>query len=65
MHEVYDAARPLYLKSDTHDIGHGARLLQVRNGMICGHDEIMGNTNLHPRHLLAKAYQVLSDTTAA
>ena len=40
--KFYDAAR------DASGIGHGVRLLQVRDGMNWGHDKIPGNAILQP-----------------
>ena len=44
--KFYDVARPLYLEIDTLGIGLGARLLQARDGMNCGHDKIPDNALL-------------------
>ena len=62
--KFFDAARPLYLETNASGIGHGARLLQVRDGMNCRHDkkQIMQYCDL--LHLQARAYQVHSGTTA-
>ena len=38
----------LYLKGDASGVSLGARLLQVRDGMNCGHDEVPNNAILHP-----------------
>ena len=44
----YDASRPLYLEIDASGLSFGAGLLQVREGMNCGHDEVPDNLTLHP-----------------
>ena len=43
-----DATRPLYLKTDVSDVGLGAKLLQVRKSMNCGHDVVPDNASLCP-----------------
>ena len=45
--KFYDALKPLYLKKDVSGIDLGAGLLQVRQGMNCGHDEVPKNVTLH------------------
>ena len=45
--KFYNVARPLYLETDTSSISLGARLLEVRNDMNCGCDEIPDNAILH------------------
>ena len=44
--KFYDVARPLFLETDASGIGFGAGLLQVRDGMNCGHDEVPDNAIL-------------------
>ena len=44
--KLYDAARPLYLEADTSRLGLGARMLQMWDSMICGHDDILLNAML-------------------
>ena len=39
--KFYGASRSLYLETDASGINLGARLLQVRDGMNCGHDDIL------------------------
>ena len=46
--KFFDTARPLYLETDESKIGLGVVLLQVRDSMNCGHDEILDNTVLQP-----------------
>ena len=46
--KFYDAARPLYLETDASRISLGVRLLQVRDDMNCGHDEIPDSAILWP-----------------
>ena len=43
MYEFYDASRAPYLKTDASGVGLGAGLLQTRNGINCGHDEVPDN----------------------
>ena len=44
----YDAPRPLYLETSASGVHLGTRLLQVRDDMNCGHDEMPDNETLHP-----------------
>ena len=44
--KFYDASRPLYLEPDTSSVGLGARILQVRDAMNCGCDEVLDNVTL-------------------
>ena len=46
--KFYDASRPPHLETDASGVRLRARLLQIRDGMNCGHDEIPDNTMLHP-----------------
>ena len=47
MYEIYDRCRPLYQKTDASGVGLGAQLLQMRDGMKYGHDEVLNNVTLH------------------
>ena len=44
--KFYDVVRPLYLETDTSSISPGARLLQVKDGMIYRSDKIPDNAIL-------------------
>ena len=44
--EFYDASRPLYLETDASGTSLGTGLLQVREGMNCGNDEVPDNVTL-------------------
>ena len=44
----YHVLKPLHLEMDVSGIGLEACLLQVREGINCGHDEPPGNITLHP-----------------
>ena len=46
--KFYDTSRPLYLGTDASGIGLGVRLLQVRDGMNCGHEKVPDNAVLDP-----------------
>ena len=46
--KFYDVFRSLYLETDASGVGHGAKLLQVRDGMNCGNDEVQNNATLPP-----------------
>ena len=46
--KIYDAARPLHLENDAFGISLAAGLLQVRDGIDCGHDEASDNVILQP-----------------
>ena len=48
IYENYDPSIPLYLETDASGVGLGARLLLVKNGMSCGHDEMPDNAMQHP-----------------
>ena len=52
--KFYEAARPLYLENDTSEIGLGFKLLQVRDGINSGNNEIPDNTKLLPTTLAGK-----------
>ena len=39
---------PIYLETDASGVSLGAGLLQVMEGMNCGHDEVPHNATLHP-----------------
>ena len=44
--KVCDVSRPLYLEKDASGVSLGAGLLQVREGINCGHDEVPDNLTL-------------------
>ena len=46
--KFYDAARPLYLETDASGVWLGTRLLKVRDGVNCRHDEVQDNAALCP-----------------
>ena len=46
--KFYDASNPLYLEAETSGIALGTGLLQVREGMNSGQDEVPENTVLYP-----------------
>ena len=46
---------PLYLETDTSGICLGAKLLQVREGMNCGHDKIPDNAILFTTAFTSKS----------
>ena len=46
--KFYDLARPLYLETDASIISLGTGLLQLKDGMSCGHDEVPDNAVLWP-----------------
>ena len=46
--QFYDPSRSLYLEIGASGVSLGARLLQVRDGMNFGHDEVLDNTTLSP-----------------
>ena len=51
--KFYGALKPLNLETDSVNLGAG--LLQVRDGMNCGHDEIPENAILHPTAFISKS----------
>ena len=53
--KYYDVARPLYLENNASSISLGARLLQVRNSMDCGHNEHQKMQYCAQLHLQAKS----------
>ena len=62
--KFYGVSRPLYLETDALGVHFGARLLQVRDELNCGCDEVADNVTLHPIAFASKAYEVLCGTTA-
>ena len=62
--KFYDMARTLYLDTNALGIGLGTGLVQVRDCMSCGHNEVPGNVILHLIAMLSNAYQVWSSATA-
>ena len=55
MHEGLCWARPLYQETNTSGICLGDRVLQVRDGMNCGHDEIPDYAMLWPVAFMRKS----------
>ena len=53
--KFYDMSRPLYLKMDAFSVGLRERLLQVREGMNCGCDEVPDNVTLCPITFASKS----------
>ena len=53
--KFYHASRPLYLKTDASNVGLGASLLQVNEGMNCGHDQVPDNATLPPVAFASKS----------
>ena len=53
--KFYGISRLLYLETDALDITFGARLLQLRDGMDCGHDKVPANAALHQNVLASKS----------
>ena len=51
----YDMARLLYLETDVSGVGLGARLLQIRDVMNCGHDGVPDIATLNPSTLTSKS----------
>ena len=52
----FNAARFLYLETETSGIGIGTGLLRLRDGMNCGHDEMPHNAILHPTAFTSKTF---------
>ena len=46
--KFYDTSRPLYLETDASGFGLGTRLLQMKDSMNGGHDEVPHNVTLCP-----------------
>ena len=59
MHEVLYVARPPYLEMNTFGISLGARLLHVRDGLNCGHDETLDNAILLPNAFVSKSLSIV------
>ena len=53
--KFYDEIKPLYLESDMLGIGHGATLLQTRDGAKCPRDTVPDNTILRPIAFASKS----------
>ena len=53
--KFYDTSRPLYLETDASEVSLGAGLLQIRDGMNCGCDEVPDNATLHPNVFINKS----------
>ena len=62
--KYYDDLKPLYLESDASGIGLGVGLLQLREGMNCGSDDVSDNTTLCLMILPIIPYPVQSSGTA-
>ena len=62
--KFYDASKPLHLERDASGVSPGAGLLQVRDQINCGQDEIPDNTALHPTAFASKAYPVQNSAIA-
>ena len=54
--EAYDVSGPLYLETYASGVGLGGRLLQVREGMDFGYDDIPDNAALCPTDFIREAY---------
>ena len=50
-----DASRPIYLETYASGIGLGARLLQVMDGMNCGHQKMQDSAALCPIAFASKS----------
>ena len=57
--KFHDVSRPLYLENDASEVSLRANVLQVRDGMNYGHDEVPDNATLCP---IAFANKSLSST---
>ena len=53
--EFYNTAIPIHLETDTSSVSFGARLLQVGDGMNCGHDKVPDNATLPPTVFVSKS----------
>ena len=53
--KFYDSARPLCLEIAASGIGLWATLLQVKDGMNCGHNEIPNDAILQPTAVVSKS----------
>ena len=51
-----DAARPLYLETNTSSISHRAGLLQLGDGMNIRHDEMLYNSILQTNAYTRKSF---------
>ena len=59
----YYVCQHLYMETDPSGVSLEAGLLQVRNSMNCGYDEVPHNATLHPTALTSKAYLAVSGIT--
>ena len=55
MNEIYYASMPLHLETNASDVDLGTRLLQVRDGMNCGCDEVPDTTTVHSTTFASKS----------
>ena len=53
--KFYYVSKPLYLVMDTSSNGLGAGLLQVRDSMNCGSDDVLDSTALYPTAFTSKS----------
>ena len=53
--KYYNIRKPLYLETDAWGLGLGATLLQARDDLNCGYDEVLGNTMLWPIAFTSKS----------
>ena len=53
--EYYDVRKLLYLETDASEVGLGTALLQVRDNLKCGYDEVPDNTLLWPISFASKS----------
>ena len=53
--KCYNVRKPLYLETDVSGVGLGATLLQVRDTLSCGYDELSDNAMLWPITFVSKS----------